>query len=81
MKSRMIEIGIPKNVSDYLTALNRSLVKLREEDLIEEPHRKVLFNSEGSINKNLPSEVQRYLEVHTSKAVEKLVKEGYSRPK
>jgi hypothetical protein len=58
-----------------------NLVKLREEDLIEEPHRKVLFNFDGSINKNLPSEVQRYLEVHKSKAVEKLVKEGYSRPK
>ncbi len=81
MKSRMIETGIRKNVSDYLTALNISLVKLREEDLIEEPHRKVLFNFEGSINKKLPSEVQRYLEVHKSKAVEKLVKEGYSRPK
>lgn len=58
LKDKLIESGIPQDVSEYLTVLNRSLVVLKSEDLIPEPHREIIFNSDGTPNPNLPEDVR-----------------------
>lgn len=58
LKDKLMESGIPQDVSEYLTVLNRSLVVLKKEDLIPEPHREIIFNSDGTPNPNLPKDVQ-----------------------
>lgn len=61
LKDKLLESGIPQDISEYLTVLNRSLVKLRSKDEIPEPHRNVIFNSDGSPNPNLPKDIQKKL--------------------
>lgn len=75
LKNRMMEIGIPAEISEYLTTLNRSLVKLKKEDLLLEPHRMVLFDSDGSINENLPRNVKLIL--RASESLDSLLEKGY----
>nr|CAB40817.1 unnamed protein product [Neurospora intermedia] len=58
LKDKLMESGIPQDISEYLTVLNRSLVVLTSEDKIPEPHRDVIFNSDGTPNPNLPKDVQ-----------------------
>lgn len=58
LKDKLMESGIPQDISEYLTVLNRSLVILSSEDKIPEPHRDVIFNSDGTPNPNLPKDVQ-----------------------
>lgn len=58
LKDRLMESGIPQDISEYLTVLNRSLVVLTSEDKIPEPHRDIIFNSDGTPNPNLPKDVQ-----------------------
>ena len=53
----MIRAGFPPEIAKYLTDLNRSIVKLTSKDLIDESeHRKVIYNSDGSLNPNLTEE-------------------------
>lgn len=77
MKSRMIESGIPQEISEYLIQVNRSIVKLRDEDLLDEPHRHVLFNPDGSINPNLPKEIKDRL-ISDPESKKDYIERGYS---
>lgn len=58
LRDRLLEIGVPEDVSSYLHKLNQSIVRLTDRDEMDEGlHRLALFNSDGSLNPNLPSEM------------------------
>jgi len=77
LKEKLIETGIPQDISEYLTVLNRSLVVLNSEDKIPEPHRNVIYNSDGTPNPNLPKDIQEKL-VKEPNFKEKLKGIGFS---
>lgn len=80
-RERMVEIGIPDHVADYLYTLNKSIVKLpwseKEDQLDESDSRMVLFNSDWSINENLPKKVARSLEGQNLNPKDSEIVKGY----
>lgn len=76
LKEKLMESGIPQDISEYLTVLNQSLVVLNNEDLIPEPHREIIFNSDGSPNPNLPKDIRDRIQ-EDPKFVEILKKRGF----
>lgn len=79
---RLKSLGVPESISNYITQMNKSIVKLTEEDKMEEDsHRFVLYNPDNSINPNLtPSLITELkLGVPSRKRLIELENEGYRR--
>jgi hypothetical protein len=74
----MIESGIPNEISKYLMDLNKSIVKLGKEDLLDESdNRKVIYNNDGSLNPNFDKDEMKKINQNPDKEIDKLIKEGY----
>ena len=88
----LTEIGLPEEFAQYLKEINQSIVKLSTAgDLVDETSdRKVLLNTDGTLNQNLPKELieefQRLLskkdryevsEVESSSLGKELQRNGY----
>lgn len=84
-KKVLDKMGIPQNVQDFLQKLNQSIVKLTDEDLLDETiNRNVIFNSDNTLNPNLPNALKNQLkktdpeEAKKSTIIQNLLKSGYS---
>jgi hypothetical protein len=63
LEQELCQIGIPEKMVRHVGDLNKSIVRLKEEDKLDESaHRMVIFNSNGSLNPNLPEKVKKELE-------------------
>ena len=66
--------GMPKNLINYFNCLNKSIVKLTSEDIIEERDRFPYLSSTQSVNPNLsPSDLCSISAVYTSFLGKKLI--------
>lgn len=81
IRKRLIGIGVPEPISDYLHSLNKSIVQLASKDEMDETeHRQVLFNTDWTLNPNLDRKVLEDLSgasADSDKVIEYLSK-GYS---
>jgi len=79
-KKRMIEMGIPEGISEYVYKMQRSIVELEEKDEVDESqHRKVIFDTDGTINQNLTQEEKDDLTVITEEKISKYISKGYTK--
>lgn len=82
--NRLKEIGVSDDISKYLRDLNKSIVKLTKEDLMDETlHRMALYNTDGSLNQNLDEAILKDLSHEDvldeySPKIQKYLKEGYT---
>lgn len=82
MKKRMEEMEIPTSISNRLYKINQSIVLLQEEDKVDENLvRKVVYNTDGTLNPNLPTYlVEKLTDPATSEETlnDLLVNQGYT---
>jgi hypothetical protein len=79
-KKVLVEEGFPEEIADYLYRMNRSIVTLGPEssdEMDESQSRKVIYNSDGTLNKNMPQAVQKSI-LKDEKMIELYNLEGYS---
>ena len=56
-------MGVPEDIAKYYRQLNQSMVKLTDEDLVDESSdRHVLLDSDGTLNPNLPVDLKNLSE-------------------
>jgi len=73
-------MGIPEGISEYVYKMQRSIVELEEKDEVDESqHRKVIFDTDGTINQNLTQEEKDDLTVITEEKISKYISKGYTK--
>lgn len=84
-KGELASRHFPTNVQEFLLKMNQSIVTLTSEDLLDESdNRKIILNSDNSLNPNLPASVKKELgnldleDIKKAALTQTLLSEGYS---
>lgn len=80
-RNRLLELGVPASIANHFLALNKSLVKLTDDDKMDESDtRMVIFNTDMTLNENLSKDMLQDLEGVKDledQAIKKYLDQGY----